>query len=666
MKKFRELTEQKETIVFAFGRFNPPTIGHGKLIQKTASVAGSSPYRIYPSFSQDPKKNPLPFATKVAYMKKMFKSHARNITVNRKAKTFLKVASLLHDEGFKNIIMVAGSDRVGEFQALLTKYNGVKSSHGFYEFDNIQVLSAGERDPDSEGVEGMSASKMRAAALDSDFDSFAKGVPFHDTSMKMSDIKKMYLDVRKNMGIREQRDMGNMDTHEALRDKYLTGEIWNVGDIIEANGIVGTIIRKGTNYVSFTDDTDKVHKAWLHEINEAPEDALSRVLRKIDAISHPARMKQAVKLYVQQRDQNPKKDGRHIAQKVSNMMGDKVRTNTLADYINTLIKKGKLPKNLAAQKKITKTKQEKEIEDMPGSQPAKYYAKGVGDKKDMAKSTKQARARQFAKQSKMDDDDPAAYKLAPGDKDAKTRPSQYTKKFKQMYGEESQLDEKIAGLVNKSDKTGVPYSILKKSYDRGMAAWKTGHRPGTTPQQWAFARVNSMLTGGKADPDLQKQAKKYKKKSKSEEVTENAPDTSDAMKRYKAGKAGFTDIAHLKAKGLIKRADGTKRKSPKYEMNEWGEIDEQAEYDGREVKLNNPTRGDVKKYKVYVKNEKGKVIKIEFGDPNMEIKRDDPGRRKSFRARHRCDSDPAPKWTARYWSCKFWEKGKTVTDLMKG
>ena len=666
MKKFRELTEQKETIVFAFGRFNPPTIGHGKLIQKTASVAGSSPYRIYPSFSQDPKKNPLPFATKVAYMKKMFKSHARNITVNRKAKTFLKVASLLHDEGFKNIIMVAGSDRVGEFQALLTKYNGVKSSHGFYEFDNIQVLSAGERDPDSEGVEGMSASKMRAAALDSDFDSFAKGVPFHDTSMKMSDIKKMYLDVRKNMGIREQRDMGNMDTHEALRDKYLTGEIWNVGDIIEANGIVGTIIRKGTNYVSFTDDTDKVHKAWLHEINEAPEDALSRVLRKIDAISHPARMKQAVKLYVQQRDQNPKKDGRHIAQKVSNMMGDKVRTNTLADYINTLIKKGKLPKNLAAQKKITKTKQEKEIEDLPGSQPAKYYAKGVGDKKDMAKSTKQARARQFAKQSKMDDDDPAAYKLAPGDKDAKTRPSQYTKKFKQMYGEESQLDEKIAGLVNKSDKTGVPYSILKKSYDRGMAAWKTGHRPGTTPQQWAFARVNSMLTGGKADPDLQKQAKKYKKKSKSEEVTENAPDTSDAMKRYKAGKAGFTDIAHLKAKGLIKRADGTKRKSPKYEMNEWGEIDEQAEYDGRKVKLNNPTRGDVKKYKVYVKNEKGKVIKIEFGDPNMEIKRDDPGRRKSFRARHRCDSDPAPKWTARYWSCKFWEKGKTVTDLMKG
>ena len=99
--------------------------------------------------------------------------------------------------------------------------------------------------------------------------------------------------------------------------------------------------------------------------------------------------------------------------------------------------------------------------------------------------------------------------------------------------------------------------------------------------------------------------------------------------------------------------------------NAWGEIDEAAEYDGRPVKLNNPTRGDVKKYKVYVRNDKGNVVKVEFGDPNMEIKRDDPARRKSFRARHNCDN-PGPKYKARYWSCKFWEKGKSVTDLMKG
>ena len=100
-------------------------------------------------------------------------------------------------------------------------------------------------------------------------------------------------------------------------------------------------------------------------------------------------------------------------------------------------------------------------------------------------------------------------------------------------------------------------------------------------------------------------------------------------------------------------------------LNVWGEVSEEAEYQGRKVKLNNPTRGDVKKFKVYVRNDKGNVVKVEYGDPNMEIKRDDPARRKSFRARHNCDN-PGPKYKARYWSCKFWEKGKTVTDLMKG
>ena len=133
----------------------------------------------------------------------------------------------------------------------------------------------------------------------------------------------------------------------------------------------------------------------------------------------------------------------------------------------------------------------------------------------MAKSTAVSRARFFAKGADKPDDDPDSYKPAPGDKGKKTKPSQYTQKYKRMFGgEEMQLDEKIAGLVKKSKETGVPYGILKKSYDRGMAAWKTGHSPGTTPQQWAFARVNSMLTGGKADPDLQPQAKAAKKKKK--------------------------------------------------------------------------------------------------------------------------------------------------------
>lgn len=95
------------------------------------------------------------------------------------------------------------------------------------------------------------------------------------------------------------------------------------------------------------------------------------------------------------------------------------------------------------------------------------------------------------------------------------------------------------------------------------------------------------------------------------------------------------------------------------------DIVEEAEYQGKKVKLNDPfrTSGGPKKFSVYVKNEKGNVVKVNFGDPNMEIKRDDPDRRKSFRARHQCDTNPGPKWKARYWSCRMWEKGKTVSEL---
>ena len=269
MRKFRDLTEAKDTIVFAFGRFNPPTTGHEKLIQKVASVAGSNPYRIYPSFTQNPKKDPLPHSVKTAYMRKMFRKYAKNIIVDKDAKTAIMIAEKLYKEGYKNLIMVAGSDRVKEFSTLLNRYNDAPDKKGnqLFKFDTVNVVSAGERDPDSEGVEGMSASKMRAAASDRDVDSFLQGVP-----SGFADGKKLYRDVRKHMGIREDRYMGDMTDFETLRDAYLTGKIWNVGDVVEANGLVGEVVRKGTNYLSFMTEDGKVHKAWLHEINEGVKD----------------------------------------------------------------------------------------------------------------------------------------------------------------------------------------------------------------------------------------------------------------------------------------------------------------------------------------------------------------------------------------------------------
>ena len=171
-----------------------------------------------------------------------------------------------------------------------------------------------------------------------------------------------------------------------------------------------------------------------------------------------------------------------------------------------------------------KVKQDPTVADEPGTQPAKYY-------KGLSKSEKEARAKHFAKGG--------SESPAPGDKDAKTKESKHTKKFKQMYGEEN-IEEAIEGLKNKSEKSGISYGVLKKVYDRGMAAWKGGHRPGTTPQQWAFARVNSFITKGKgtwggADSDL---AGKVRKEQL--EVDEARGEDGKGHFRSTEGGAGMT------------------------------------------------------------------------------------------------------------------------------
>ena len=907
MKTLSQLYESPKQATFTFGRFNPPTTGHEKLIKALASQGGD--VMVFPSHSQDPKKNPLPVAKKIAYMKKMFPRYARNIKTS-KSRTVFEIATELQKLGYTDVVMVVGSDRVKEFTSLLMKYNGVKGRHGFYDFETIKVLSAGERDPDAEGVEGMSASKMRAAAIDNDYDSFKLGLP---RGFKQGE--KLFKDIRQFMNLKET----NWSFEEILRDSYIRGEIFNVNDDVSTkDGLEGKIVRKGTNYVVI-ETNDGMKREWISNLIEEKKDLID-----IELVDE--------------------------------------------------------------QKKITRVKQEKDIEDIKGTQPAKYYAKGVGDKKDMKKSTKIARARQFNRQAKMDDDDPNAYKPAPGDKGAKTKPSQYTKKFKQMYGEklgknadagdyikdfrksdapqfkgksdkkirdmaiaayldakdkkesyeigkdyydhakevdpysaprddmeekstlkkdkklknllipkkgqagvtrfmrrknlqklaadvqadideamyhhvlngkivasgskskmqslvkksgkpvfkgknsnyvlnspgakigdlkeQSQheitvgnyttkffhmcgsaqtvmkkhadkegaeeltmmqdvfykmekdamgaggaseeqkvkseilydkimtkaedmgiasevdkymklhltsmtkgepklgfgrtditeslwanihkkrqrikqgsgermrkkgekgaptaaqmkrakgeevevLDEKIAGLVTKSEKTGIPYGILKKSYDRGMAAWKTGHRPGTTPQQWAFARVNSMVTGGKADPDLQAKIRaggyKKKKKAKKESIDEWYNDEHTRISyRERYGDEWEKNLNNTYERMLSKLSESM-----------YDHIITEAEYEGRKVKLNDPFRlptGSKKKFGVYVKNDKGNVVKVTFGDPNMSINRDDPAARKSFRARHQCDTNPGPKHKARYWSCFQWRAGAKVDN----
>ena len=265
MFKFKDLMiEGSGLVVISFGRFNPPTIGHEKVIEKVKSMSGSAPFRIYPSHSVGPK-DPLPHTKKIAYMRKMFPKYKSNIIADKQAKTVINIAEKLYKEGFTDLLMVAGSDRVKEFDTLLQKYNGKADKKGkvLYDFNSVKVANAGQRDPDAEGVEGMSASKMRKAASDSDFDSFKIGIP---NTLNDNDKKKLYLDVRKHMGIREEREMGELNDFESMRDAYLTGRVWKIGDVIEANGHSGEIINRGTNYISFVDTDGKVHKSWLHDI----------------------------------------------------------------------------------------------------------------------------------------------------------------------------------------------------------------------------------------------------------------------------------------------------------------------------------------------------------------------------------------------------------------
>ena len=163
------LIEEDKVAYFTFGRFNPPTIGHEKLLNALAKQSGKNDYFVFTSQSQDAKKNPLNYNAKVKHIRKMFPRHARRVMINKKVRTVFDAATFLYDKGYRSIVMTVGSDRVREFQTLLEKYNGQKGAHGFYNFQSISIASAGTRDPDAEGVEGMSASKMRQFASDNDF-----------------------------------------------------------------------------------------------------------------------------------------------------------------------------------------------------------------------------------------------------------------------------------------------------------------------------------------------------------------------------------------------------------------------------------------------------------------------------------------------------------------
>ena len=509
------------TAVFSFGRMNPPTIGHEKLVDKINAVAkqNNAMSHLYLSQSYDSKKNPLPYATKIALAKKAF----GNMVTKSRSKTLMQVAKELEDMGHTKLIMVAGSDRVAEFKTLLNKYNGKD-----YTFDSIEVVSAGERDPDAEGAAGMSASKMRAAAAAGDEKAFKSGLP----KKLQSSASKVYQAVRDGMKIAEEMEQ-------------------ELGEDLMFEAVLSVAARR-KRAMSFKKAKSKIMRGRKIAAKKmaSPEKLKLRsrkkaieVIRKKVAGAKGTDYKNLSPSEKMSIDKKVEKKKGLIA-KIAKKQFQKVKQAEKERLAK--VRGGPAKESVNEEFENLFEREDKDIGDKKGSQPAKYHS-------GLAKSTKQKRDAQFSKAAEKDSDDASAYpdKHA-GDSDAVTKTSTHTKRYHQMFGKEStvkhdqrfkryrvnmvkpvELDEKgfieevdymlddvlnemfeeviveksLEGLKKKSEKSGISYGILKKVYDRGMAAWRTGHRPGAGQEQWAYARVNSFITKGKgtwgkADADL--------------------------------------------------------------------------------------------------------------------------------------------------------------------
>ena len=597
-----------KAVVLGWGRMNPITVGHEKLVNKIKSVARqeSATPLIYISHSQDAKKNPLDYDDKIMLAKKAF---GDKLIVKSNARTIIQIMQELQKK-FSRVILVVGQDRIKQFDDLLNKYNGKD-----YTFDNISIVSAGDRDPDSEGVDGMSASKMRVAASQGDFKKFKTGLP----RRLQSDAQDVYDMVRGGMKIAEMLELDEALTIQQRRMRAIT-------------------MRKFKSKIAQGRRRMAKKAATMDKLKSRARKAAIKIIRKKVAGKKGekyATLSPSEKMLIDKRVAKKKSAIDRIAKKLlpqvrkadlAKLSGKKSANEEFESFL--------FNEEFAQLFEEPTTGQDPDIKDKKGTQPAVYY-------KGLAKSTKDKRDAHFKKHGKKDDDDNSAYKPAPGDADSETKTSKHTKRYHQMFNKEGQikldrrfrafrsrkeeveLDEisintdaekrlkkqhkdersnlskeheremdglltrelrkKITqvnkeefqsekdliafieettndvfdqveldeakgneGLKKKAEKSGMPLGILRQVYNRGIAAWKTGHRPGTTPQQWGFARVNSFITKssgtwGKADKDL---ADKVRGSSKKESVEEGAVSAAQRAaiaisKKAKAGKPGY-------------------------------------------------------------------------------------------------------------------------------
>ena len=270
----------EDTLTIVFGRFNPPTVGHEKLLQAAEKAAIGGELKIYPSRTNDPKKNPIDPDMKISYMKKMFPDYEEQIINDPEMVSIFNVLVTAAEDGYKNINIIVGADRQAEFENLANKYNGE-----LYDFKEIRVISAGVRDADAEGVEGMSASKMRKAVQDDDFDAFRKGIP---SKLSNADTQALFDAVRTGMGTKKKKknvtevwQIAPRIDQKGLRENYVKGLIYRIGDIVESlnTGLIGKIIRRGTNHLICVTEEDYMFKSWIRDVMEYTEKRMERRMR---------------------------------------------------------------------------------------------------------------------------------------------------------------------------------------------------------------------------------------------------------------------------------------------------------------------------------------------------------------------------------------------------
>ena len=305
----------KGTLTIGFGRFNPPHAGHMQLMDIAASSAESDEgdYIIVPSRSNDPKKNPLDPDTKVSMMRQLFPQHAARIQNDANTRTIFDVLKKAHNDGYTNVRIVGGEDRVNEFTKLANNYNG-----NLYQFDNVEVISSGDRDDDSKGVAGLSASRMRLAAQENDFKTYYNhlhkeepmldpetGEPMMQTDPETGEFltdpetgemipamqkvplvnrkmaKQMFADTRASMGINEEWGIWEMAPkfdQQTLRENYVAETIFRIGQWVENmnTGLVGRIIRRGANHLICVTEDKIMFKSWIKDVNEAVVNGTTR------------------------------------------------------------------------------------------------------------------------------------------------------------------------------------------------------------------------------------------------------------------------------------------------------------------------------------------------------------------------------------------------------